>query len=216
MATQCRSVLRSCLAQFVRLDGCGAPVTGATSKLTTKGYISIAATAQIETGDEVIVKNACGELCVNEKDCDKFKRYDLEMQFCSVDPDLIELLTPGRAIIDGTDTIGFAHGESDECDSFSVELWNAVAAQECAVGADPEWFYVAFPWVNNGVVGDITFDGAALTVTVTASTKGTGAAWGVGPSDVLPVASPALPGDHIIGVITTVQPPEAVCGLQPL
>lgn len=216
MPSECRSVLKSCLAQFVRLDSCGNPVEGPASLLTTKGYISIAATAQIEDGEEFILKNACGELCINEKECDQFKRYDLEMQFCQIDPELLELVSNTRLLLDaGGVSRGFAHGESNLCENFSLELWNKVTPSACDGGAQ-EWYYFAFPWVTNGVMTDLTFENGPLTLTVTAHTKGAAASWGVGPSEILDPSSPALAADHLLGYITTVQPPTPVCGLQEL
>lgn len=217
MPSECRSVLKSCLAKFVRLDVCGNPVVGAASVLTTKGYISVAATAQIETGEEFILKNACGELCINEKDCDQFKRYDLELQLCQIDPELLELISNARLLVDsGGTSRGFAHGESSLCENFSLELWNKVTPSACDVDGDPEWYYFAFPWVTNGVMTDVTFENGPLTLSLTAHTKGAGPGWGQGPSCVLSSDSPAISTDHLLGYITNVQPPAVECGLQAL
>jgi hypothetical protein len=217
MPAECRSVLKACLAQFVLLDTCGAPVTGAASKLTTKGFVKVAATAQVEDGQETILKNACGELCINEKDCDQFKRYDLEMEFCQIDPEGLTVVSNSRALVDGAgNTKGFAHGETTDCGSFSLELWTRVTPQTCVTPGNPEWFYFAIPWVYNGMIGDVTFEDGPLTMTVKAHTKGAGALWGRGPSCVLPDESPALTTDHLLGYITDIQPPDPVCGLQAL
>lgn len=215
MPSECRSVLKSCLARFVRLDECGGIVVGEASMLTTKGYISVAATAQIETGEEFIQRNACGELCLNEKDDDQFKRYDLEMQFCQVDPELLELISGARILVDSEGVSrGFAHGESAGVENFSLELWTKVSGGGCE--GDPEWYWFAFPWVSNGVLTDVTFENGPLTLTVTGSTRGAGAAWGrgIGPNFILPEGETAMSTDHLLAYLTTVQPPAAVCGLQ--
>lgn len=215
MPSECRSVLKSCLARFVRLDSCGSIVVGPKSLLTTKGYISVAATAQIEDGEEFIVKNACGELCINEKDCDQFKRYDLELQLCQVDPELLELISGARLLVDGAGVSrGFAHGENNLCENFSLELWTKITPSDCS-GSDPEWYWFAFPWVTNGVMTDVTFENGPLTLTVTASTHGAGEGWGrgLGPDCILPEASPAETTDHLLAYLTTVQPPAPACGL---
>lgn len=216
MPSECRSVLKSCLARFVRLDSCGAIVVGSMSKLTTKGYISVAATAQIETGTEFVVKNACGELCINEKDDDQFKRYDLEMQLCQVDPELLELTSSARLLVDGLGVSkGFAQGESVAIDNFSLELWTKVTPQDCS-GADPEWYWFALPWVTNGVMTNVTFENGPLTLTIQARTHGAGTEWGrgLGPDCVLPSTAPAETTDHLLAYLTTVQPPAVECGLQ--
>jgi hypothetical protein len=216
MPSECRSVLKSCLARFVRLDSCGGIVVGPSSKLTTKGYISVTATAQIETGEEFLVKNACGELCINEKDDDQFKRYDLELLLCQIDPELLELISSARLLVDGEGvTKGFAHGESTTVENFSLELWTKVTPADCS-GEDPEWYWFAFPWVTNGMLTDITFENGPLQLTLTGSTRGAGDGWGrgLGPDCILPEDSPAESGDHMLAYLTTVQPPSPVCGLQ--
>lgn len=214
MPSQCTSVLKACLAQFVLLDACGEPVTGAASKLTTKGFIQVSAKAQIEAGQEFLQKNACGELEINETDDDQFKRYDLEMQFSKIDPEGLTLVSSARGLTDGVDTNGFAIGDANQSSRFSLELWTKVPGQACGIGGAALWFYFAFPNVGGGRVTDLTFQDAPLTMTVTAKTKGAGATWGRGPSLVLPAASPALTSDHLLGYITDVQPPDPVCGLQ--
>lgn len=214
MPSECRSVIKSCLARFTRLDECGSIVVGAASMLTTKGYISVGATAQLETGEEFIVKNACGELCVNEKDADQFKRYDLEIQLCQVDPELLELISGARLLVDGGTSRGFAHGENPLTENFSLELWTKVSGGACT--GDPEYYWFAFPWVTNGVMSDVTFENGPLTLTINASTHGAGAGWGrgLGTDYVLPVTEEAQTTDHMLAYLTTVAPPAPACGLQ--
>jgi hypothetical protein len=217
MPSECRSVIKSCLARFIRLDECGSIVVGPSSVLTTKGYISVTATAQLETGEEFILKNACGELCVNEKDADQFKRYDLEMEFCQVDPELLELISGARLLVDGGGTSrGFAHGENPLTENFSLELWTKVTPSVCGAGEGAEWYWFAFPWVTNGVLNDVTFENGPITLTVTASSHGAGSDWGrgLGPDCILPSGAEATSVDHLMAYLTNVQPPEVVCGLQ--
>jgi hypothetical protein len=213
--SECAKVLKACLAQFVLVDTCGNPVTGASSKLTTKGFVSIGATAQIETGDDITLKNACGELEIDEKDDDEFKRYDLEIELVQIDPEGLSLISSARALHDADDNVkGFANGRNNDAVDFSLEVWTKVAGQACSVSGDPLWFYVAFPHVANGVLTDFTMEDGPLTLKVTAHTKDTGELWLTGPSGVLDEDDPAITTDHVIGFITDVQPPDAVCGLQ--
>lgn len=215
MPAECRSVLKACLAQFVLVDACGDPITGASSKLTTKGFISVAATAQIEAGQEFTQKNACGEIIINERDDDQFKRYDLEILLAQIDPEGLTLLSSARTLTDGSSNVkGFANGESTSVSSFSLELWTKVAGQTCDVSGNPEWYYFAFPHVTSGMLTDFKFEDGPLQMTIKAHTKGAGASWGRGPANVLDAGSPAITTDHVIGFITSVQPPAAVCGLQ--
>jgi hypothetical protein len=215
--TECRKVLKACLAQFVLADVCGNPITGAESaKLTTKGFISVAATAQIENGQEFLQRNACGELDIAERDDDQFKWYDLEIMLFQIDPEGFTLMTDGaRALTDADDNVkGFANGKSTTIVHYSLELWTKVVGAGCDAEGNPDWFYFAFPHVANGQLTDFKFEDAVLNMTVKAHTRDAGPNWGVGPSSVLDPGSPAITTDHLVGFVTDVQPPDPVCGLQ--
>jgi hypothetical protein len=216
MPAECRSVLKACLAQFVLLDVCGNPVTGAASKLTTKGFIKVVATMEVETGVETIVKNACGEVVVDEKDDDEFKRYTTQYDFWQIDPEALTLLANNaRALLDGDGNAkGFAAGRNIATAHFSLELWTKVAGQTCDASGNPEWYYFALPHNAGGLVTDFTFEDGPLTLTIKGNTLDAGENWGRGPSCVLPTESPAISTDHLLGYITSIQPPEPVCGLQ--
>lgn len=217
MADKCVSAIKACRIRITRLDSCGSPVVGAKSVITSAGFISVGAAADIEAGQEFLQKNACGELCINEKDCDILKRYNLTMAMCQIDPTLVEMTTSQRLLLSGTDAIGFALGSDIQCDEgWSLELWQKLTGQDCAGGAQ-EWLYWAFPWVSHGAVGDLTFEDGPFSVNLTASTKGVGGddTWGAdnrGPFAVLPVGAGLLRGEHVASIVTTVQPPAAVCG----
>lgn len=217
MPAECAKVLKACLAQFVLLDVCGNPVTGAASKLTTKGFIQVVATAQIEAGTETVLRNACGEIEIDEIDDDEFKRYDLEMDFVQIDPEGLSLIANARALADAeANTKGFAVNRSIVSNHFSLELWTKVAGQACSVDGLPLWYYFAIPHIGGGVMTDFSFLDGPLTLKVTAKSKDASALWGRGPSCVLPATGPAIAEDHLVGYLTDIQPPDPVCGLQAL
>lgn len=218
MADSCPSLIKACRIRLVRLDSCGVPVVGAKSVVVSKGFISVAAAADIEDGEEFLVKNACGEICINEVDCSFLKRYNLTTTLCNVDPYLIEFGTGQRVQLDGTgNAVGFAISEEFNCDSgYSMELWQKIAGQNCSAG-DQEWFYWAWPWIKPGTLGDLTFENGPFQLEVNSSTKKIAAAdqWGagnMGPYATLLAGQALLPGEHVTGLITTTQPPDAVCG----
>lgn len=223
MATgTCFSAIKACRIRLVRLDSCGVPVAGPSSVAVSSGFVSVTATAEIEEGEEFLVKNACGEPCINEKDCDFLKRYNLTINFCKVDPTVLELTTSSRALLDGTNVIGVAMGSQIQCeDGWSLELWQKTAAVDCAAGAAP-WSYWAFPWLTSGMLGDLTFENGPFTFDITARSKAVGpGTWdatpsagveSLGPFSVLPVGAGLLKGEHLAQVLTTSQPPADTCG----
>lgn len=220
MADQCISGIKACRLRITRLDACGVPVVGPKSVVTSKGFISVSSTADIEAGQEYLVKTACGDLCVNEKDFDRFKRMTLALKFCLIDPSAAEIMTGNRVQVDGTGgAAGFTVGE-DAAESFwSLELWQKIAGQPCDALGNPEWMYWAWPYLQKGNLGNHTFDNNAFEFDVDGvSTKGVGDnKWGAanrGPFNVLPVAQALVAGEHLSATITAVQPPAAVCGYQ--
>lgn len=221
---RCVSGIKACRLRIVRLDACGAPVVGAKSVVTSKGFISVGSTADVEAGQEYLVKDACGDLCINEKDCDRFKRLTLALKFCLMDFAGAEIMTGQRVQVDATgNAVGFAIGENvTGCDEFwSLELWQKIAGQPCDSNGDPEWLYWAWPYLQQGTIGNFTFDNNAFEFDVDGVTsRGVGAGkWGIGsdnrgPFQVLLASETLLPGEHVTSVVTSTQPPDAVCGYQ--
>lgn len=220
IADRCFSAIKACRLRIVRLDSCGRPVVGARSVLTSKGFVSVTATADIEEGEEFLVKNACGEPCINEKDCSFLKRYNLEINFCKVDPAGVELTTGQRLVLnDDGDGAGFGLGETIQCDEgFSLELWQKLTNKDCDASGDPEWFYWSFPFLNNGTLGDLTFENGPFSFSITASTNKIAREdqWGDdnrGPFGVYATGQGMVIGEHVSNVLTLEQPPDDACGL---
>ena len=91
MTTKCASFVRGRVLRATRLDGCGRPVLGDDSVVVSKGWTSVAYTANTDDGEEINVTNAAGETCVREPAKPKFLGYTVEITFCNVDPDVFAL-----------------------------------------------------------------------------------------------------------------------------
>lgn len=221
--TTCVSGIKACRARIVRLDECGRPVVGPKSVASFKGFVSIGLSPDIEEGEEFLQKDACGDFCINEKDCDRLKRIGLDMQFCVLDPDIIEVMTGSPLLLDPQgDAKGVAIGEDIQCDGgFSLEVWQKIAGSTCSTTGDPLWLYWALPFITNGTIGDLTFENGPFVFNITAQTKKISQddQWGAdnrGPFQVLPASAPLPNGTHLAPWITDVQPPESACGTVPL
>lgn len=132
MAANCYSIVRGKRVRVTRLDACGAyPVpTTANSLVTSSGFISVAYEMDFEDGDEHIQKNANGDLCINDRSCDQFKRVMVTISFCNVDPDLFSLITGGTLEVDSSGiNVGFRISENGTCTNFALELWAGVDGQ---------------------------------------------------------------------------------------
>ena len=219
MPALCYGSIKGLVLRATRLNDTGVPQTGATASAITSGFISLNFSANIETGEEFIVKSANGALCVNEKDCDQLKGLDLTVDLCQVDPELFELLGGVRLVDDGKTTptnVGYAMGEDLRCSGgFALEVWT----RQSGLGGLIYWL---FPWVANGIVGgEITIENGPVTFQLTGRTKGN-PNWGNGPHDVVgqppdglaagPLVDPMGEAEHYLVQATDIAPPTATCG----
>jgi hypothetical protein len=221
MASTCISPIKARVMRLVKVDVCGNPITGAGSVIVSDGFIKVQADPQYEDGVETIVKNANGDLCVNEKDANTLKRVDLTIDFCKVDPDAIAIITGERILTTGSPVTGtgMAFGEGLLVSRFSLEVWQPIAGQSgCSASGQQLFVYWAFPNVGNPKVGGLVFENGPLTFTATGDTKAAAASWGDGPG----TGAQWLNGntiatdEHWAFNVTTVPPPTAACGASAL
>lgn len=223
MATKCFNVVRGKRLRATRLDACGNPPDAGTASsiVVTKGFVSVGLTAVTEDGEEITQKNANGELCINDRSRDEFKRWDLEIELCEVDPGLVELVTQAVLELDANDdTVGIRTPEGAASESVALELWSGIPGEDC--GSGPEEFgYLLLPFTIPGTLGDITVENGATTFSLRGHTRA-GSGWGSGPYDVVidangdpaPLGTPIAQDEHMLLRTTGVAPPAAQCGLQ--
>lgn len=227
MPSVCMKPIGGTRMRVTKVDACGAPIfdTGSCS-IVTKGFVSVERTAQFVDPDEFQVKNANGDLCINERTPALFQWYNLVINFCEVDPELLNLLTGSPLVLDDTAvtprSVGWRTREGANVNAnVAIEIWTKLGGQAC-VGGLVQYGYFLMPLVVEGVVGDVTIENGPVSFSVTqARTKG-GAGWGVGPYDVLnKLAAPTGPSplltamtaaDHDHFQMTTLAPPADACG----
>ncbi len=229
--TKCYSLIRGRAMRVTRLDGCGAPVPGPFSVVSSDGFISVGLTAQTEEGETISVTNAAGRVCISDVPAPKFTGYGLEIALCGVDPNLVNLLTGQPLVYDAgvgelAEAIGFRVNSGVDLDDsgFALELWSGVPAAVCEPGQGQSYGYMLIPFVKGGVLGDYTVENGPVNFNITGANSKDGSSWGVGPFNVVPDASddagPLLvaidPKDHMHVQLTTVAPPEPGCGGIPL
>jgi hypothetical protein len=181
MSERTFSSIKARRIRVTKLDECGEPddTVGNASVLVTSGFVKVAGTMEVEDGEEFLVKNAWGDLCINEMDSPRIKRVNLEIEFCQVHPALLSMIAGGTSIMDGSDFVGASFGEDTGTD-FQLEVWTKMAGTDCDVTTAIPYIYWAFPVVTNGVLGDIEMANAAMTVTMSGMTEGAPTAYGEG------------------------------------
>ncbi len=227
MAATCFQPILGKRIRVVALGECGnLPTPAAADKMVvTNGFVSVALSAQTEDGAEIIKKRADGSLHVNQKLVSSFKRFDVTIEFAGVDAGLLSLTTNAETY---DDYGGFANGvtvaEGEMRKKFSLELWTGLSGEACDPGVEEASGYLLLPFLQAGIVGDLTFNSESeVSFSMTGSFTIGGNVWGVGPFNVLdnatsaaaplPLALDAL--DHLLLVKTNIAPPASACGLVP-
>lgn len=231
--TECFSLFKGRRARATKLDQCGRIVYSACSQVVVGGgaFISVAMTDEIQEGTTYERQGADGTFCLAERGCDQRRWINVEWTFCQVDPDLVTMLNPNwQKLLDYKgESIGWAETYELQCDTgIALELWSDVSGVDTCddPNAVASYGYILLPQVVGGRIGDLTIQNDAVDFVLTGRTK-KNPRWGNGPYNVMlngPVEAP-VPGPLLTPVgsneprrifITTVPPPDAACGCQPL
>lgn len=225
MPTRPMKVIRGKRIRVTRLGACGAvPDYGESCAfVVSKGFVTVTLTAQVDEGSEIAQFNADGDLCVNDQSKHNFKRWNLGLTLCDVDPELVSMLTKVNLEADTTgDVVGYRSVAGKVDEEFAFELWSGIGDQACEAGE--EFGYFLLPWVSGGTLGDITVENGASTFAINNAFTNGGGAWGAGPYDVVPdagglgtpLAVPMAADEHHLQRLTTITPPAVTDGCQPM
>lgn len=184
MATTCVSLARGKMLRITKLDSCGAPVSGAGGSLVAKAFISGTVTPNYADTEEITQQDANGDLCIDDRSPVALRWLDIELNVCTVDPDMINLITGDPIVLDDAATpnhIGFRIDASvTGSASFGLEIWEGVTGQACTVGGFTNYGYFLFPWVKDAQWSEWTFENGVLTFTWTMRAV-FNSPWGTGP-----------------------------------
>ena len=228
MAT-CVNYLQGLVIRATKLDSCGALVEGACSTVVSKGFISMEIEADETSGNEIAPILADGTRCYYHLSPKLLNGIKVNIEFCQVDPELINLLT-GSPIVtdDATPTPGSIGFTTDSAAyglaNVALELWMNLAGGGCASASGRRWGYYLLPWLHQGTVGKPTVENDAVNFTVQEAITRDGNQWGVGPYNIqLDNASTPSPlftalstTAHDLLMPVNIAPPTPVCGCQAL
>lgn len=215
MTALCAAPIQGTRMRIIRLDSCGAPVTGTSSLVVTDGFVQVEVTQQYEDGTDYQLRNAQGEFCVNETGPDQFRRVDLNIQFCAIDPDVVNLITGSTVVTTGGPTTGtgFWVTEGSVTQRFSLEVWQAVSGEACGSGTTPRAVYWAFPHLHAGRFNDFTISDGVLEWSLSAKSKIASPLWGTGPGAAPDWISAVPPNAHFgFNIAALPLPSETGCG----
>jgi hypothetical protein len=218
----CFSLVRGRAMRVTRLDGCGSVDLGPAAAIVSDGFITVQLSAQTDEGETISVTNAAGKVCILDEPCPVFTGYEIQVEFCGVDPLLYELMTGMPSVTDADgNRVGIRMNSGiDACASgFALEVWSSVPSAVCDPNAGVSYGYFLVPFIKGGVIGDFTVGNDAVNFTLSGAKSKDGNNWDVGPYDVVKTdtgtAGPLLEAvdsrDHLWMQLTTVAPPEPSC-----
>lgn len=214
--------------RVTRLDACGRPVYGDGNMVVSDGFVTATLSAEVQEGDAITVTKANGQTCINEPGEDQLQWYTTEIEFCQVDPDMVQIMNQSwDKVLDAEgNVIGYNANGSLSGDGFALEIWmDTYGAGDACSGdtAQGSWGYILLPWVKGGAPGDIEIGNDAISFTFNGKTK-VGSRWRRGPYAVQtqvngapgPLLQPIGDNTHYRLFESTIRPPEPECGAQPV
>lgn len=217
MATKAFSAIRGKRLRLTELDDFGR-IVSTSRQIATEGFVTLNLSPQVEEGDDIVVRNASGAICVNERANPSFTGFDVEIEFCDVNPSLLSIVTNSEVYEDYEgDEAGFTVPEGEISGRFALELWTGIAGVASGGEGDEPSGYLLLPFVAQGTLGDLEVGGEdAITFSLSNSGTRGGNQWGVGPYDVLndsgeaaPLPEALDPMDHLLMIETLIAPPPS-------
>ena len=227
MTSVCQAPIQGTTMRVQTINSCGTPAVGSCVSAVSTGFVSVEMQDQVESGQEIVVLNAAGQMCVNEKSPTQLKWIDTTITFCNVDPELFGLITGSTLVLNDAVSpaaVGFQTRTSNyAAGQFSLEVWTNISGATCVTVGTASlvpYGYFLLPNIVEGRVGDVKIENGAVSFTVSGRTK-QGTNWGVGPKNVLANMTTgvteklliALPSDtHRHLQWTYMAPPTPSCG----
>jgi hypothetical protein len=212
VVAECISPIQGTRARIVRLDACGVPVTGAGSLIVFDGFVEVAISPQYEDGTAYQLRKANGSFCVNEIGDDEFTRDEVDIRFCTIDPDAIVITTGQELIVTGAPATGtgFWVKEGKVTARWSLEVWQADS--ETCTGTQARYAYWAWPHLSAGRLNDFTIEDDVIEWRVLAKSKKANLSWGAGPGAVKYINQVPANGHRGFNIVHIDPPDTTGCG----
>lgn len=219
--------VRGRVARVTRLDAFGRIVRGEDSQAVTEGIITISFTANTTETPEISVTNMNGKRCVFEPALPELSGYSIEAQFCSVEPEVFEIITGMPLVFDAAGKVVGIEVDTKiklSEQGFGFELFLGSTGDLDDPEAAGEYGYILLPRLQGGILGDFTVENGAVNFTITGASTRDGNQWGRGPyaveADGAGVAGPLYqavsPTAALRMQTTSVTPPVPTGGARPL
>jgi hypothetical protein len=214
MTDICVAAIHLCRIRATRLDAVGNPTAGPNNSYVSDNPIMVSVSPEIEEGEDKTLVGGCDCIVASYKGKDKLKRFNFEFESAVIEPGLLEMLTGGAAILDGSaqDPIGMWFANQLSCDGDSApnvcfEAWQDLWEDDHQLAAPYRYLHWIWP-STYWQLGDVTLQNDFNQPTLTGFSRGN-PVWGEGIYGDLPEAAEPLGGFFYTDTI-----PAAACGWQ--
>lgn len=174
-------LVRGKVGRFTKTDQCGFPQITNSVK-TTAGFISVKATKNQDSGDEIKVRQFDGTIGTFEPGQSSLLNFSLEINLVKVNPGLFTMLCGATtAVLDYAGVIvGWEElGRTLITTNFALELWTGTSAVACSAGSLLSG-YTLYPMIGQGYFELDDYTDKEITGTIKAMSYGN-PSWGRGP-----------------------------------
>jgi len=184
MAAECLANIRLCAVRVTRLDSLGNPTPGPNNVYVSDNSIMLSVKPVIQAGDDKTLVGGCDCIIAEYHGFDKLKYFNLELDQGLVEPGLLEMLTGGSAIIDGSGfPIGLDWPNQLDCSqptqpNVAIEGWQAMWTDDHQETVYPYARYI-FPssyWQISDFTMQMDFNQPKITAWTRSNPN-----WGLGP-----------------------------------
>lgn len=214
MTDICPAAIHLCAVRVTRLDQLGNPEAGPHNVYVTDNAMMLTVQPQILSGDDKQLVGGCDCVIASYRGYDKLKRFNLSLTLGLQEPGLIEMMTGGAAILDGTgpDVIGAWFPNQLDCEqpaqpNVCIEGWQDLWQEDHPLATPFRYQHWIFP-SSFWQLGNQTLQNDFNTPVLDGYTRGN-PLWGLGIFGDLPEAAQPLGGWFFDD--TT---PSATCGYQ--
>lgn len=170
----CPQSIKGVALRLTRQDECDRAIDplATNSRLLTAGFMELNLSPDMEGGEDITTKNANGDICIRDKDCDRLKGFEVELKLCGVPLAALEMLIDARILLDedgnGKGAV-LRESKGAECSPTKMlELWSRNAAAGCSAAGNNLFIQWALTKTRNWELsGALNFTSGPLEVTVT-------------------------------------------------
>lgn len=121
----CFTPILACRLRVALLDAGGAPDDGPDAMVVTDALVRIGYQLVVTAGAKFQKKNGCGKVCLDYQGQDRIDSVNLTLELCSLDFELVALMTQADTDVIGGETRGIAlpQVDADLTRRVSVEAW---------------------------------------------------------------------------------------------